>query len=400
MHLELSQKIVAIEPSDLAKVKRLATAYEAKGTHVIHLERGEPDFETPAHIVEATYQALRDGHTHYPNLQGEVPLREAIVRKLQRENAISAHPDEVVVTNGGMHALYALFQCLLNPGDEVLIPTPYWLSVSKLVLLSNGGVPVFVPFFMEVREKGLSPEQAVELLRQRLTPRTKVLYLNSPNNPSGLALGPEYIRAISAFCIEHNLFVIADEAYEHLTFTDEPLCFIGSLPGMAERTASVFTFSKSYAMTGYRVGYLHAPAALAKECWAKVVLYTSNGIASFLQLACVTALDGPQDCVQEMVAAYRRRKELLVGGLRELDGFEVAGADGAMYVFANIRELRAGRSIWDVIDEFLAAGVGVAPGSAFGAEYSDYVRFCYAASDAELTGCVERLRQVALRAAR
>lgn len=391
--MRLSSKIKSIEASDLAKVNKAAKDLEAQGKKIIHLERGEPDFDTPKFISEAAYKAMLDGFTHYPNLQGEIPLRKALAEKLNNENRIPCGIENIAVVNGGMHGLYGALQCICEPGDEVLILTPYWLSISKLVFLTNGGVPKYMPYYLKVKEENLPPERFREELLANLTPRTIAVYINSPNNPSGVAIPDSHLEVIAAVAKEKDLIVISDEAYEHIIFDGLKHRSIASLEGMAERTISVFAFSKSYAMTGWRLGYVVGPADFIALLWAKMILYTSNGIATPIQVAGVAALKSGAGDIARMNKDYERRRDVFVNGLNSVKGLRCIVPDGAFYAFCDLSGIMNGKTISDMVNEFLSIGIACATGTAFGSEYKTYVRFCFAASEEELKETVRILRE-------
>src|SRR6187399_2290246 len=258
----IADRAVLRMTSDLGRVMAAAKAREQSGERVMHLERGEPDFDTPPHIVEALARAARDGATHYPDQRGEITLREALVTKLARENGIAAHPDDIVVTAGGTHGLFLAMQALLSAGDELLVLSPHWMAVPKLVGFAAGASMRSLPVYLELGSREWSPSEFADRLRAALAPNAKGVYLNTPNNPTGVVLDRACLEALATVARERDLWVISDEAYEHLLYDGAKHVSLASLPGMAERTISVYTFSKSYAMTGWRVGYVVAPPAL------------------------------------------------------------------------------------------------------------------------------------------
>ncbi len=379
--------------SDLSRIMAAARAREEAGRPVIHLERGEPDFDTPPHIVEALERAARGGETHYPDARGSRALREALAAKLARENGLDCHVDDVVVTVGGTHALFVAFQALLAPGDELLVPSPHWMAIPKLVAFVDGATMRTLPAYLELMGGQWSPAEFAARLRQALTPTTKGLYLNTPNNPTGAVLTLEQLQAIADVAIERNLWVVSDEAYEHLIYDGATHVSIGSLPGMAERTVSVFTFSKSYAMTGWRVGYAVSPPALRAVMGPILSFYTTHGVFPAAQTACRAAILGPQDCVEEMRAAYDGRRRSLLDGLRGQDAVATPTPRGAFYAFANVAGALAGRDLWALAEEWLSWGVAVLPGTAFGPEYVDRVRMSLATRGDQVTEAARILRE-------
>jgi len=389
----ISDRPVLKMTSELGKVMAAARAREQAGGTVLHLERGEPDFETPAHIVEALAAAARAGETHYPDARGERPLRAALVEKLGRENGIRCEPDDIVVTLGGTHALFLAFQSLLGPGDEVLVLSPHWMAIPKLVALSHGARYRTLPAYLELLEGTLAPGPLADRVRAALTPETRGIYVNSPNNPTGAVLSREALAAIAAVAIERDLWVVSDEAYEHLLFDGQRHYSIASLPDMGERTLSVFTFSKSYAMTGWRVGYVVSPPALRPVMGPLLSFYTTHGVFPAVQSAARAAVLGPQDAVETMRRAYQERRDLLLEGLRGQGEVRVPPPRGAFYAFADVSAARAGRDIWELVNEWLELGVAVLPGTAFGPEYRDWVRISLATRREDVADATRLLRE-------
>jgi aspartate/methionine/tyrosine aminotransferase len=364
--------------SDLGRVMAAARARELTGERVIHLERGEPDFDTPPHIVEALAKAARDGHTHYPDARGETALREALAEKLARENGILAHVDDVVVTAGGTHALYLAIQCLMSAGEELLLLSPHWMALPKLVGFAQGARYRTLPAYLDILSGAWSPAEFGERLRAALRPETRGLYLNTPNNPSGAVLSREYLDALAAVAIERDLWVLSDEAYEHILFDGAKHVSLASLSGMAERTVSVYTMSKSYAMTGWRVGYAVCPPAMRPAMAPLLAFYTTHGVFPAAQIAAREAVIGPQAAVEKMRAAYEQRRGLMLEGLAGTTAVVAPTPRGAFYVFADVRGARGTRDLWALVDEWLAFGVAVLPGTAFGPEHGDHVRLSLA----------------------
>jgi aspartate/methionine/tyrosine aminotransferase len=369
-----------------------ARAKEARGERVFHLERGEPDFDTPAHVTEALAAAARAGETHYPEARGSLAFREVLVAKLARENRIACEPDDVVVTDGGTHALFLAFQTLLGPGDELLVPSPYWMAVPKLVGFAHGARCRSLPLYLDALDDGLTPGALAARLREALTPATRGIYLNSPNNPTGVVLTREQLLAIAEVAIERDLWVVSDEAYEHLLYDGAAHLSIASLPGMAERTLSVFTFSKSYAMTGWRLGYVVSPPALRPVMGPLLAFYTTHGVFTAVQSAGRAAVTGSQECVETMRQAYHARRDALLAGLEGQTAIRAPRPRGAFYVFANVAGALQGRDLWTLIDEWLALGVAVLPGTAFGPEYGEWVRLSLATRSEDVAAAGELLR--------
>jgi aspartate aminotransferase len=378
--------------SELGRVMAAARARERAGERVMHLERGEPDFDTPPHIVEALAAAARDGETHYPDARGTLALREALVEKLRRENGISCEPDDVVMTLGGTHALWCAFQSLLGPGDELLVFSPHWMAIPKLVALADGARYRSLPVYLNQQGGNESPADLAARLREALRPETRGIYLNSPNNPTGVVLSRAALEAIAGVAIERDLWVVSDEAYEHLLFDGERHVSIASLPGMAERTVCAYTFSKSYAMTGWRVGYAVSPPALRPVMGPLLSFYTTHGVFPSVQRAALAATTGPQDAVDTMRRAYQTRRDALIAGLAGQQAIVVPAPRGAFYAFANVAGARRGRDVWELIEEWLALGVAVLPGTAFGHEYADWVRMSLATRGEDVSEAARRLQ--------
>lgn len=388
----ISDRPILTMTSDLARVMAAARAREARGERVFHLERGEPDFDTPAHVTDALAAAARAGETHYPDARGTLAFREALVAKLARQNRIACEPDDIVVVDGGTHGLFLLFQSLLGPGDEVLVLSPYWMAIPKLVALAHGARYRTLPIYLDALEGTLTPALLASRLRDALTPATRGIYLNSPNNPTGVVLTREQLLAIADVAIERDLWVVSDEAYEHMTYDGHQHISIGSLPGMAERTASVFTFSKSYAMTGWRLGYVVSPPELRPVMGPLLAFYTTHGVFPAVQTAGRAAVTGPQDCVETMRRAYLSRRDALIAGLAGQSAVRTPVPSGAFYVFANVAGALAGRDLWSLIDEWLGLGLAALPGTAFGPEYGEWVRLSLATRSEDVVAAAALLR--------
>jgi aspartate aminotransferase len=378
--------------SELGRVMAAARAREQAGERIYHLERGEPDFETPSHIVEALAAAARAGETHYPDQRGTLGLRQALVEKLSRENGIRCDVDDVVITNGGTHGLFLTFQGLLGDQDELLVLSPHWMAIPKLVGFAQGARYRSVPTYLELAQ-GLDAKGLAERLRQAVGPRSRGIYVNTPNNPTGVVLAREHLEAIAEVAIERDLWVVSDEAYEHLVFDDARHVSIASLPGMAERTVSVFTFSKSYAMTGWRLGYVVSPPELRPVLGPLLAFYTTHGVFPACQSAGRAAVTGPQDAVETMRRAYQDRRDLLRQGLEGQSAIRMPLPRGAFYVFADVSGALQGKDIWALVEDWLAMGVAVLPGTAFGPEYGSWVRMSLATRREDVVAAAARLQQ-------
>jgi len=378
--------------SELGKVMAAARAREEAGERVMHLERGEPDFDTPPHIVEALAAAARAGETHYPDQRGTLAVRQTLVEKLARENGIRCEVDDLVLANGGTHALFLTFQALLSAGDEVLVFSPHWMAIPKLVGFAAGATYRTMPLYLDLLDGSLGVAGLSSRLRSAIGEKTRGIYLNTPNNPTGAVLTREQLQTIAAVAIEKDLWVISDEAYEHLVFDGVRHVSIASLPGMAERTLSVYTFSKSYAMTGWRVGYMVAPPAMRAVLGPLLAFYTTHGVFPSVQSAAQAAVTGPQDAVAMMRRAYQERRDVLLAGLAGQTAIRVPTPRGAFYAFANVAGALNGREIWALVDEWLELGVAVLPGTAFGPEYREWVRLSLATRGEDVAEAALRLK--------
>ncbi|MBV8208236.1 MAG: aminotransferase class I/II-fold pyridoxal phosphate-dependent enzyme [Acidobacteria bacterium] len=378
-----SRRIRQIGFSEIAKVREAIDLLRQQGHKVFELHGGEPFFETPDVIKAAAGKSLAENKTRYPPTAGIAPLRELVASKLAGSNRISASPEQVVITNGGIHGLYCSFQAMLDPGDEVLVFAPYWTPIHDLILLS-GARPVTVSTGT-ARDRGFA-----KTLAAHATAATRIIYVNTPQNPSGYVLPRAQMEEIAQFALERDLGVIADEAYEDLVFEGEHIS-IASLPGMAERTLTCFTFSKSYSMTGWRVGYVAGP-----ESWmthlTKLALYTTTGVNNTGQWAAVAALQSAPEELTRRREEYRRRRELLVGGLRSL-GLQIEMPAGAFYAFPQIPPTyQNSHSFADVLLQ--KARVSVVPGVVFGAEGERHVRMTFSTKPEVIEGAVDAMAKL------
>lgn len=354
--------------------------------NAISLGLGDPDLPTPTHIVAAARQAIDEGRTGQAPATGLPELREAIARKLARDNGINVDPEhEVLVTTGGQEALFLLVQSLIEPGDEVLLPDPRYTSYDNAIELA-GGKMVLVPTD-EAHNFELDPDE----VRRRITDRTKLLLLISPNNPTAGINTPEVVRRLAEIAIEHDLIVIADELYEKFVYDGYQHLSIGSLPGMRERTITLNGLSKTYAMTGWRIGYLAAPPDLIRTATALKQMVNVQA-PTVSQWAAVAALDGPQDCVAEMRSIYDERRRLLMPALRGM-GLTFGEPRGGLYIWVNVSStgLDAATLSYRILDE---ADVLILPGTGFGDGWHDYMRMTILQPKDVLAEVVERMRTV------
>lgn len=381
-----SQKIEALKGSSTVAISDRARSLQQQGVNVVNLGGGDPDFDTPRHIVDAGVEAIRGGQTHYVASQGIPAFRKAIAEKLSRENGLSYDPDrEIVATASGKLALYIALESLLDPRDEVLYLEPAWVSYRPLIELV-GGCPVAV---------SLSPADnfAVRstLLERKISPRTKAILINSPNNPTGRVLGPEELQVIREVALKHDLWVVSDEIYEHLVYDGHRHVSIATLPEMRDRTVVVNGMSKAYAMTGWRIGYLAAPSVLSEQI-LKVQQHVVTCAASFGQIAATEALQGPQDCVKTMRQEYDKRRRRIAEALNSIPGVRCPLPEGAFYFFPEV-DYRDYDS-WQIAEYLISeAHVAVTPGQAFGEAARKNIRLTYATSMANLLEAVERMRR-------
>jgi aspartate aminotransferase len=388
----LSTKISAIAESATLKVDAKAKALQAAGRPVISYAAGEPDFPTPEHIVEAALAAVRDPRTHrYTPAAGLPDLREAIAAKTLRDSGIAVEPSQVIVTNGGKQSVYESFQVLLDPGDEVIVPTPFWTTYPEAIALADG---VTVPVFADADSGYLV---TVEQLEEARTDRTKVLLFVSPSNPTGAVYSAEQTRQIGEWALEHGIWVVSDEIYQNLTYGERAVSILEAVPDLAKQTLLVNGVAKTYAMTGWRVGWTVGPADAVKAL-GNLQSHLSGNVNNIAQRAAIAALTGPQDAAEEMRVAFDRRRHLILDEFSRVPGFRTPTPDGAFYVYPDVSELLGrewgGRRIetsLELADHILdAAEVAAVPGEAFGP--SGYLRFSYALGDDQL---VEGARRIA-----
>jgi aspartate/methionine/tyrosine aminotransferase len=352
---------------------------------VVNLGIGQPDFDTPAFIRDAAKQALDDGYTRYPPAKGFADLRREIARKLKAENKIDADPGtEVYVAVGAMQVIFNTCLHMLDRGDEVIVVDPGYDYYSQIRLF--GGVPVAVAAHESNRFK-VDPDD----IRAAITRKTKLMIINTPSNPTGAIFDEHILRSIAEMAIEHDIWVLSDEPYEHILFDGREHVSIASFPGMAQRTISAFTLSKSYAMTGWRVGYTAAPKAVIDEM-EKLMEHMVSGVTAVAQRAALAAIAAPQDCVREMVATYAKRRDLVNEGLNAIDGISCLKPESTFYAFPNIAS--TGLSSWEFAKYLVKEHkVAVVPGSIFGKAGEGYVRLSFAASMEQLREGIKRIER-------
>ena len=380
MELRVSGRVHSIEPSPIRKIIDLSESRPG----IIGLHAGEPDFATPKRIIDAGSRALQEGYTHYTHGAGLLKLREAISRKLLEENGIEADPrTEVTVTAGGFAAIFAATQAIIDPEDEVIVPQPSWPSYPGFVRLA-GGVPVAAPL------RGPDFEPKREDVEPLITKKTKMIIVNSPNNPTGAVYTRGCLMDLAKLANDRDLFILADEVYEKLVFDGNKHFSAASRSEFKDSTITVNSFSKSYAMTGWRVGYVVASEAVSTSI-RKIHGYMVSCAPASAQKAALEALSGPQDCVSEMVQEYRRRRDLIVRELNDIDGFECTPPKGTFYAFPSVKKL--GMSTAKIAEELLEqARLASIPGSAFGEAGEDYLRLSFATSQQNIHEALARIK--------
>jgi aspartate aminotransferase len=382
--MKLAARIEQVPASMTLAIAAQAKAMKAEGIDVLGFGTGEPDFDTPEHIKAAAKRALDEGKTKYGDAAGEPLLREAIARKLNRDNHLVYQPEQILVTNGGKHSLYNLMQSAINPGDEVIIPAPYWLSYPEMVKLADG-VPIIVQTDFSSDFK-ITPDQ----LRQSITPKTKFFILNSPSNPTGMVYTPSEIQALANVILQHDIWVISDEIYEKNLYDDAEQISMGALsPELLERTFVSNGFAKTYAMTGWRVGYMAGPIDAIKAM-TRLQSHSTSNVCTFAQYGAIAALEGPQDCVAEMRLAFAARRKVVLDAIATMPGLDCPRPNGAFYVFPSIRQTGMGSQ--EFCQALLAAyQVAAVPGIAFGAD--DAIRLSYATDLDTIHKGMERLAE-------
>ncbi|MFN6516301.1 MAG: pyridoxal phosphate-dependent aminotransferase [Nostoc sp. CreGUA01] len=382
--MKLAARVSQVTPSLTLAIAAKAKALKAEGIDVCSFSAGEPDFDTPAHIKAAAAKALDEGKTKYGAAAGEPKLREAIARKLKTDNGLDYKSENVIVTNGGKHSLYNLMVALIDPGDEVIIPAPYWLSYPEMVTLV-GGVSVIVPTDASTGYK-ITPEQ----LRKFITPKTKLFVLNSPSNPTGMVYTPAEIKALAQVIVDADIFVVSDEIYEKILYDGAEHISIGSLgQEIFDRTLISNGFAKAYSMTGWRLGYLAGPVEIIKAA-STIQGHSTSNVCTFAQYGAIAALESPQDCVEEMRQAFAQRRQVMLDRLNAIPGLSTAKPDGAFYLFPDIS--KTGLKSLEFCDALLEEHqVAVIPGIAFGAD--DNIRLSYATDLATIEKGMDRLEK-------
>jgi len=376
----VSMRMASIQESTTLKISAMAKRLAADGQDIIDMGVGEPDFDTPRHIVEAGCSSIRMGETHYAPTAGIPELRRIIADKLCWENQLSVTADDVAVTPGAKMAVFAAIQALLDEGEECLLIGPSWVSYEPCVAFAGGKVA------WGAVDEDFMPTN----LAEGITPKTRLVIVNSPSNPTGAVFDRRVLEEIRDLAVDHNLYAISDEIYEKIIY-DRQHISLGSLPGMEDRTVTINGFSKAYAMTGWRLGYLAGPREIMK--WVtRLLSHSVSQATTFVQRAGIAAMQGPQDDVAAMVAEFKARRDLLIDGLNDL-GIPCSMPGGAFYAFPNVSELGGGDAFTGRLlkDALIAA----TPGSAFGPGGADYVRLSYATSQARIKEALERIEMIA-----
>ncbi|MDD1761605.1 MAG: pyridoxal phosphate-dependent aminotransferase [Methanothrix sp.] len=375
----VSVRMASIHESTTMKISAMAKRLSASGQDIIDMGVGEPDFDTPKHIIEAGCRSIQMGETRYAPTAGIPELRKIIADKLCRENQLSVTADDVAVTPGAKMAVFAAIQALLDEGDECLLIGPSWVSYEPCVAFAGGSVA-----WGRVDEDFMPSN-----LAEGISSKTRLIIVNSPSNPTGSVFDRKVLEEISDLAVDHDLYVISDEIYEKIIYDHQHIS-PGSLAGMEDRTVTINGFSKAYAMTGWRLGYLAGPKEVMK--WVtRLLSHSVSQATTFVQRAGVAAMQGPQDEVAKMVAEFKARRDLLVKGLTDL-GIECSVPGGAFYAFPNVSELGGGDAFTDRL--LKEAQIAATPGSAFGPYGADYVRLSYATSQGRISQALKRIEKI------
>lgn len=367
--IELAQRVAKVKESITLTISARAKAMKAEGIDVCSFSAGEPDFDTPIHVKEAAKKALDEGKTKYGAVVGEIKLREAIAKKLREDNQLNYQPENIIVTNGGKHSLYNLMMALIEPGDEVIIPAPYWLSYPEMVTLA-GGKSVIVPT-SALHHYKITPAQ----LKSAITPQTKLFVLNSPANPTGAVYTPAEIKALAQVIIDHDILVVSDEIYEKILYDGVTHLSIGAVnEEIFKRTIISNGFAKAYSMTGWRLGYVAAPVEIIKAM-VKIQGHSTSNVCTFAQYGGISALESSQECLRTMLQAFGARREVMYNKIKAIPHVSAPRPDGAFYLFVDISA--TGLNSLDFCQKLLQEEqVATIPGIAFGEDKC--IRFSYA----------------------
>ncbi|MBM7654890.1 aspartate aminotransferase [Neobacillus cucumis] len=389
MAIKLANRVMALTPSTTLAITAKAKELKEKGEDVIGLGAGEPDFNTPQHILDAAVKSMNEGHTKYTPSAGLPALKKAIINKFETDQGLSYKPNEVIVGNGAKHVLYTLFQVILNDGDEVIIPTPYWVSYPEQVKLA-GGVPVYVDG-LEQNHFKITPQQ----LKEAITDKTKAVIINSPSNPTGVLYTEKELIELGKVCLEEDILIVSDEIYEKLVYGSAQHVSIAQLsPDLKEQTIVINGVSKSHSMTGWRIGYAAGNKQVI-EAMTNLASHSTSNPTTTAQYAAIAAYNGSQEPVEEMRQAFEKRLEIIYDKLVAIPGFTCVKPQGAFYLYPNVKnaaELTGFNSVDDFVEALLVeAKVAVIPGSGFGTP--DNIRLSYATSLEQLEKAVERIGQ-------
>lgn len=388
----LSDRINSLTTSQTLAMAAKARELKEQGIDIISLSLGEPDFNTPDFIKQAAIQAINDNYSKYPPVDGYLDLKQTICKKFKRDNNLDYSPAQIVVSTGAKQALFNVAQVMINPGDEVVIPAPFWVSYAEIVKIA-GGIPIEVPTTIETDFK-ITPAQ----LENAITAKTKMMWFSSPCNPSGSVYSQNELEALADVLKKHpNIFILSDEIYEHINFSGSH-CSIGTIGNLIERTITINGISKAFAMTGYRIGYIGAPEFIAKAC-TKMQGQVTSGANSIAQRATITALEADPSVLKEMVQAFKNRRDLVVKLLREIPGIKINIPEGAFYVFPDVSSF-FGKTLngtlinsADDLSMYLLdkAHVATVTGEAFG--NPNCLRLSYATSEDQLTEALKRIKE-------
>jgi len=391
LKITLSSRVECIKPSPTLTISALAAQLKAQGRDIISLGTGEPDFDTPDHIKAAAIEAINSGFTKYTNVDGTPELKQAIIKKFAHDNGFAFDPEQVLVSCGGKQSFFNLTQALLNHGDEVIIPAPYWVSYPDMVKLASGS-PVIVHGTQEQGFK-ITPHQ----LESAITERTRLFVINSPSNPSGVCYSLEELRALGEVLARHaNIIIATDDMYEHIVWQKGSFCnILNACPKLKSRIIVLNGVSKAYAMTGWRIGYAAGPTALI-QAMKKVQSQSTSNPASISQVAAQAALEGDQHCLDPMIKAFKERHDFVLEKLNEIEGVDCLPSDGTFYAFPNVQAVIERLNLKDDVGltSYLLdkTGVALVPGSAFGLQ--GHMRLSYATSMEILTDALARIKKV------
>lgn len=383
----LSERIKKIKPSATLAINAKAIELKAQGIDILKFGTGEPDFDTPDNIKNAAKKALDEGFTKYTAATGITELKTAVCEKLKRDNGIECDNSNIIITNGGKQALFNFFMAVLNEGDEVIIPSPYWVSYSDMIAVCEGK-----SVFMDTTANNF--KLTAEMVKEAITPNTKVLILNSPSNPTGMMIEKNEIEAIAELAIKHNFYVLSDEVYEYFLYDGKKMFSIASIPEMKNLAFTINAVSKTYSMTGWRIGYIAGPTEVIKPM-GNLQSHSTSNPCSIAQKAALEAITGNQDSVKMMADEFRKRRDFVFEEMNKIPGFKLIKPEGAFYAFPDV----SGAFKGDVNDsfkftEFLMekAQVAVVPGGAFGEAGNNYIRFSYASSMQDIEKGIQRIK--------